>query len=130
MLKLSLLLAILLTLDTILSPQCLETLDWVRSEGHKGVVRNIQADHWRVVSASDDKTVKVHSCLDPRPNTQSQSNPPPSSPYPQVWDIHTGERLVTLQRHSGGVTCCMFNDTQMACGSYDATIKLLDFSVP
>lgn len=65
--------------------QCLDTLNW--TEGHAGVIRQIQVDHWRVVSASDDKTVKV-------------------------WDVHTGARLVTLRCHSDGatsalLTCCL-----------------------
>lgn len=76
----------------IIRVQCLETLDWIRSEGHTGVVRRValwavtaeaqrahaffaplhnnaivltsgcrqlQVNHTRVVTASDDKTVKV-----------------------------------------------------------------------
>ena len=29
------------------------------AEGHTGVVRCLQADSWRIVSAADDKTLKV-----------------------------------------------------------------------
>ena len=29
------------------------------AEGHTGVVRCLQADTWRIVSAADDKTLKV-----------------------------------------------------------------------
>ena len=39
--------------------QCLRTIDWIRSEGHTGVVRHLQADSWKIVSAADDKTLKV-----------------------------------------------------------------------
>jgi F-box/WD-40 domain protein 7 len=65
--------------------------------------RQLQADHWRVVTASDDKTVKV-------------------------WDLRTGERLHTLKTHSDGVTCVQFSDTKLVSGSFDKTIKLLDFA--
>eukprot|EP00054_Salpingoeca_dolichothecata_P014621 m.82899 g.82899 ORF g.82899 m.82899 type:complete len:830 (-) comp21086_c0_seq1:117-2606(-) len=83
--------------------ECLDTLDWIRSEGHTGVIRQIQADKWRVISASDDKTIKV-------------------------WNLRTGQRLVTLQCHTDGVTCIQFNDTKIVSGSFDETIKVLDFS--
>lgn len=42
------------------SGRCLQTLDWKLSEGHTGVVRCLQVDAWRIVSAADDRTVKVH----------------------------------------------------------------------
>lgn len=49
-------------------------MDWIKSEGHTGVVRllkcylylyvqflcrHLQADSWKIVSAADDKTLKV-----------------------------------------------------------------------
>lgn len=40
--------------------RCLQTLDWKLREGHTGVVRNLQVDAWRIVSAADDRTVKVN----------------------------------------------------------------------
>eukprot|EP00047_Mylnosiga_fluctuans_P019935 m.87569 g.87569 ORF g.87569 m.87569 type:complete len:580 (-) comp8325_c0_seq1:168-1907(-) len=83
--------------------QCIETLDWIRSEGHTGVIRQLQADQWRVVTASDDKTVKV-------------------------WDLRTRSRLLTLRCHSDGVTCVHFNDRALVSGSFDESVKLLDFS--
>ena len=46
----------------ILTPpclQCVHTLDWIHSEGHTGVIRHLQANHWKMVSAADDKTLKV-----------------------------------------------------------------------
>lgn len=64
--------------------------------------RCLQADSWRVVSASDDRTIKV-------------------------WNFETGERLVTLQHHSDGVTCLQFNSSKIVSGSYDKTVKLWDF---
>ena len=62
--------------------QCIQTIDWIRSEGHTGVIRyysqhacitytvyvlsfsfvifrHLQADGWKIVSAADDKTLKV-----------------------------------------------------------------------
>ena len=41
--------------------QCVNTLDWIRSEGHTGVVRHLQANRWKMVSAADDKTLKVNA---------------------------------------------------------------------
>ena len=56
---------------------CVGTLDWVRSEGHKGVIRNLKFDEyvlynnpkkkknkfnarrWLMISAADDKTIKI-----------------------------------------------------------------------
>lgn len=69
-----------------------------------GVVRSLQADSWRIVSASDDKTLKV-------------------------WRLSTGQRLVTLKSHTDGVTCLSFNDFVIVSGSYDKTVKLWDFTV-
>ncbi|XP_037774868.1 WD repeat-containing protein 5B-like [Penaeus monodon] len=74
------------------------------SEGHTGVIRCLAADPWRIVSASDDKTIKV-------------------------WDRETLRRLVTLRNHTDGVTCLAFNDHVIVSGSYDKTVKLWDFSV-
>ena len=51
---------------------CISTLDWMTSEGHTGVIRCLQADTWRIVSSSDDKTIKV-------------------------WELESGQRLVTLR---------------------------------
>lgn len=39
--------------------KCVQTLDWKLSEGHTGVVRCLQVDSWRIVSAADDRTIKV-----------------------------------------------------------------------
>ncbi len=62
-----------------------------------------QADRWRLVSGADDKCVKI-------------------------WDLHNGQRLVTLKYHTAGVTCIQFSDTMLVSGSFDGTVKLLDFS--
>lgn len=43
--------------------KCVQTLDWKLSEGHTGVVRCLQVDSWRIVSAADDRTIKVRSLL-------------------------------------------------------------------
>jgi len=88
------------------SGDCLSTLDWKTSEGHTGVIRCLQANAWRMVSASDDRTLKV-------------------------WQLetHTGQRLLTLRNHTDGVTCLQFNDFIIVSGSYDRTVKLWDFSV-
>ena len=48
--------------------QCLRTIDWIRSEGHTGVVRHLQADSWKIVSAADDKTLKVRDSYSPPPS--------------------------------------------------------------
>jgi len=44
----------------------------------------------------------------------------------QVWDPATGERLRSLQSHSGGVTTVAFSPdaTVLASGSYDATVRV------
>lgn len=68
-----------------------------------GVVRCLVADQWRLISASDDKTLKV-------------------------WSLQSGRRLVTLRQHSDGVTCVQFNDVRIVSGSYDKSVKLWDFS--
>merc|ERR1719319_1140374 len=53
-------------------PACLQTMDWMTGEGHTGVVRCLQVVGSRILSAADDKTIKV-------------------------WDLPTGRRLVTLR---------------------------------
>ena len=86
------------------SGTCCQSLDWMSSEGHTGVVRCLQADFWRIVSAADDKTIKV-------------------------WGLESAQRLVTLRSHTDGVTCLQFNDFFIVSGSYDKTVKLWDFTV-
>ena len=44
---------------SIASHECLKTLDWMSNEGHTGVIRCLQADDWRILSAADDKMIKV-----------------------------------------------------------------------
>jgi F-box/WD-40 domain protein 7 len=46
----------------------------------------------------------------------------------QVWNLETGQHLVTLRNHTDGVTCLQFNDRCIVSGSYDRTVKLWDFS--
>ena len=87
----------------MVSLQCTRTVDWISSEGHRGVIRHLQADNWKIVSAADDRTLKV-------------------------WNLE-GERISTLQGHTDGVTCLHFNDRMIVSGSYDKTIRLWDFSV-
>ena len=38
---------------------CRQKIDWISKEGHRGVIRALKADSWRVVSGADDKTIKV-----------------------------------------------------------------------
>jgi F-box/WD-40 domain protein 7 len=64
----------------------------------------LQADAWRIISAADDKTLKM-------------------------WSLDSGRRLVTFRKHDDGVTCVQFNDFMMVSGSYDKTVKLWDFRV-
>ena len=89
---------------SIAQHSCLNTLDWMNSEGHTGVIRCLQADDWRILSAADDKMIKV-------------------------WNLETGQRLQTLKSHTDGVTCLQFNDFYIVSGSYDKTVKLWDFTV-
>ena len=61
---------------SLASHECLKTLDWMSNEGHTGVIRCgdvkgllsftnnfisrcLQADDWRILSAADDKMIKV-----------------------------------------------------------------------
>jgi F-box/WD-40 domain protein 7 len=39
--------------------ECCQKIDWISKEGHRGVIRTLKADSWRVVSGADDKTIKV-----------------------------------------------------------------------
>ncbi|CAF3358346.1 unnamed protein product [Rotaria socialis] len=82
--------------------ECCQKLDWISKEGHRGVIRTLKADSWRVVSGADDKTIKV-------------------------WDIRTGVRLCTLKNHTDGVTCLSFNDYLIVSGSFDGSVKLWNF---
>ncbi|CAF2723881.1 unnamed protein product [Rotaria sp. Silwood2] len=82
--------------------ECCQKIDWISKEGHRGVIRTLKADSWRVVSGADDKTIKV-------------------------WDIRTGVRLCTLKNHTDGVTCLSFNDYLIVSGSFDGSVKLWNF---
>ena len=80
------------------------------------MIRCLQADRWRIVSASDDKTIKVWSHGEGEAETSSGGNSHP-------------QRLVTLRSHTDGVTCLRFSDFVIVSGSYDKTVKLWDFTV-
>eukprot|EP00042_Codosiga_hollandica_P017336 m.47259 g.47259 ORF g.47259 m.47259 type:complete len:257 (+) comp47531_c0_seq1:1279-2049(+) len=82
--------------------ELLETIDWIHSEGHRQAIRNLQTNAHRIITASDDKTMKV-------------------------WDIQTRRRLLTIKCHDDGVTCLSFNDRYIVSGSFDETVRLLDF---
>ncbi|VDM59917.1 unnamed protein product [Angiostrongylus costaricensis] len=81
--------------------RCMHTIDWKLAEGHTGVVRCLQVDTWRIVSAADDRTIKV-------------------------WNVDSLQRLCTLHSHEDGVTCVQFSDRQIVSGSYDKTEKAGD----
>ena len=82
--------------------------------------RHLQADSWKIISAADDKTLKV--CIIHITSVEM------CSLDMQVWNVHTGNRLLTLKSHTDGVTCLQFNDEVIVSGSYDKTVKLWDFS--
>jgi len=37
--------------------------------------------------------------------------------------------MLTLQKHAAGVTCFQFSFTKIVSGSYDRTIKVLNFDL-
>lgn len=47
--------------------------------------------------------------------------------FPQIWCLESGERFVTLHKHTDGVTCLRFDDFMIVSGSYDKTVKVWDF---
>jgi len=79
---------------------CLATL-----EGHGDDVNacSFSPDGGRIVSASDDATVKV-------------------------WDADSGAELATLEGHEGRVNACSFSPdgARIVSGSYDKTVKVWD----
>ena len=96
----------------ILTGECEDTIDWMRGEGHRGVVRNLKFDKRLLISSSDDKTIKVWELAD-------------RNKFPGGL-----KRMLTLKRHTDGVTCLQFDYKMIVSGSYDKTIKLWDFSAP
>ncbi|HEX5751249.1 MAG TPA: SIR2 family protein [Archangium sp.] len=74
-------------------------------EGHRGWVRGcaVTPDGRRVVSASDDKTLKV-------------------------WDVETGQELATLRGHEGWVMGCVVtpDGRRVVSASEDKTLKVWD----
>src|SRR5438445_9735145 len=46
----------------------------------------------------------------------------------KVWDLGTGQELMTLEGHSGAITCAAFapGGKELATGAADKTIKLWD----
>ena len=41
----------------------------------------------------------------------------------QVWDLETGQRLVTLRSHTDGVTCLQFNDFYIVSGALKTSVS-------
>jgi WD40 repeat protein len=76
-------------------------------EGHAGNVASVafNPDGQRIVSGSDDKTVKV-------------------------WDAATGEETITLKGHTGGVSSVAWSPdgTRIVSASDDKTLKVWDAS--
>src|SRR2546421_6944222 len=79
---------------------CLKTI-----EGHSRSVRSVAFSHdgTRVVSGSDDETVKI-------------------------WDASSGACLKTLEAHSTCISSIAFShdDTRVVSGSVDKTVKIWD----
>jgi WD40 repeat protein len=49
----------------------------------------------------------------------------------ELWDVPTGQRVVCLEGHQGKVQCLAFapDDTRLASGSHDRTVRLWDVAV-
>ena len=70
--------------------------------------RCLQADEWRILSAADDKMIKVWN-LGKNFEIKLIKNL-------TFHLLETGQRLQTLKSHSDGVTCLQFNDFYIVSG--------------
>ena len=70
--------------------------------------RCLQADEWRILSAADDKMIKVWN-LGKNLEIKLIKNL-------TFHLLETGQRLQTLKSHSDGVTCLQFNDFYIVSG--------------
>lgn len=105
------------------SGNCIELIDWMSHEGHRGVIRNLKFDKRLLLSSSDDKTIKVWRI--PNPQKEGFSN---EGVTRRSKDYLC--RMLTLKRHTDGVTCLQFDHRMIVSGSYDKSIKIWDFSAP
>lgn len=129
-------------------------LDWARHEGHRGVIRCLAADARRIVTGSDDKTIKIwdrergcrlatlqcvgHEVLE-RLRSDAKMRKGSSllgtgswASSKTTWRMDTARPflfffLSCLRHHSSGAACVQISDTKLVSGSFDETIKLLDF---
>ncbi len=126
------------------SRACIRTLS-----GHSHVIRAcaVTADGKHVVSASDDKTLKVwdlatgHELLTFSGHSESviacavtpDGTRMISASWDdtlKVWDLNSGHELLTFLGHSKGVTACVVtpDGTRMVSASDDKTLKVWDLA--
>ena len=71
--------------------------------GHVEGIWSLAADHLRMASGSEDRTVKI-------------------------WDPRTGKCERTFTRHAGPVTCVGLSDSRLVSGSEDCEVKMMVFN--
>ncbi|KAL6045120.1 non-specific serine/threonine protein kinase [Balamuthia mandrillaris] len=69
--------------------------------GHDSQLYCLQFDEEKIVSGSEDETIKV-------------------------WNLHTRECRLTMRGHNSGVWCLQFHKDRLLSGSEDATVKVWD----
>ncbi|KAL6066285.1 Nuclear distribution protein PAC1 (Fragment), variant 3 [Balamuthia mandrillaris] len=69
--------------------------------GHDSQLYCLQFDEEKIVSGSEDETIKV-------------------------WNLHTRECRMTMRGHNSGVWCLQFHKDRLLSGSEDATVKVWD----
>ncbi|KAF2716064.1 WD40 repeat-like protein [Polychaeton citri CBS 116435] len=70
--------------------------------GHLEGIWALASDHLRLISGSEDRTLKV-------------------------WDPRTGKCEKSFTGHTGPVTCAWLSDSRVASGSEDCEVRILDF---
>lgn len=104
-------------------------------EGHQGLVRCLQLDDARLLTGSDDSTIKYWdlSLIDATASSSSISSfsvfsSAPSSPSLAPVDQNNGliTESFTLEGHQGEITCLFADSNSVVSGASDKTIKQWD----
>ena len=116
--------------------RCINTLS-----SHKDTIRCVQFDQDKIISGSDDSTVKVYdavegeftikahpdnkvTCLQFDKNKMVTGS---SDSNMHVWSALGGEKLYTLRTQGGWVRCLQFNQDVLVSGHGDNNIRVWDF---
>ncbi|MGC2594703.1 MAG: hypothetical protein WA347_00305, partial [Rhabdochlamydiaceae bacterium] len=112
-------------------------------EGHLGWVNSILVDRDKLISASDDRTIKIWDLSSGKVLQTLEAHRDTVSSILvvgdklisasddrtiKIWDLSSGKALQTLEGHQGSVSSILVDRDKLISASSDCTIKIWDLS--